>query len=150
MPMIQTTLMGNLGTEPEYRLFPSGKELTKFRVCSSKSRQNEQGDWEQVSELWVDVECWGRIASPAAHALRCGMSVILVGHFYTDVWEVEDNGVTSKRSQVKFKAQFVGSDVTRSLLRVGAGSEDSAVDTAADNRAAAAKALGEEAESVPF
>lgn len=158
MPMIQSTLMGNLGADPEYRIFPSGKELTKLRVCSSRARQNDNGDWEKTGELWVDVECWGRLAAPAAHALRCGMSVICIGQFFTDAWEAEDSGETVRRSQIKFKAQHVGSDITRSLLRGGADAldgsasplEDSPADTAADSQAATREKIPAGAANPPF
>ena len=60
--MARIEFEGNLGHQPDLRFTRGGDPILAFRVADSKSRKTESGEWETISEQWLNVSVWGPLA----------------------------------------------------------------------------------------
>lgn len=109
------SVQGNLVDNPEHHTNTPGHELTKFRVAASGRRRTDQSTpsgqpiWQDVDQLYIDVECWGALAENTAVSLRKGFPVTVSGKLVTETWEDRNSaGETILRSKIKLKATQVG------------------------------------------
>lgn len=108
------TLTGNLGADPTYHGVSDSNGVAKFRLCSNRRRPGErEGTWIDYDTLWIEVQCWGRLAEHARRCLRKGMSVIVVGTVILETWT--DADTDSNRSRIVLRASHIGPDLNRYL-----------------------------------
>ncbi len=73
---------GNLGDSPELKRV-NGRNgefvVASMRVMFARWGQNEQGDLEQVSGFWREVEIYGEKAEACAKHLKKGARVLVLG-----------------------------------------------------------------------
>jgi single-strand DNA-binding protein len=108
------SIVGNIITDPVRRRF-GDQELYKFRVASNSRRRTSDGTWEHGNSLYVNVNCWGNLATGASASLTKGDAVVVVGHVHTDEYDDKD-GV--RRSSVEVRATAVGPDLSRCTARI--------------------------------
>lgn len=80
-------LIGNLGMNPDIRIFEGGKKMARISLATSESFNNAKG--ERVTETyWHQVVAWGKMAEIAENSLQKGSEVAvegkLVSRSYTD------------------------------------------------------------------
>ena len=97
--MARIEFEGNLGHQPDLRFTRGGDPILAFRVADSKSRKTESGEWETISEQWLNVSVWGPLAEHLSARLDKGTRVRVVGEFY--VREYEHNGEMRQSLDVK-------------------------------------------------
>lgn len=73
------TMIGNIGTEPEFKYFESGAMLTKFTLAVNRYDKKEKKD---VTD-WFDVETFSKLAE----YLKKGLKVCVDGSLETNVWQ---------------------------------------------------------------
>lgn len=81
---------GNLVADPEIRFTKNGKAVSKVRVACDKRQQNQQGEWETVGKVFLNVKLWGDAAEAAAEDLRKGSRVKFTGKLDSDDWVDRD------------------------------------------------------------
>lgn len=69
---------GNLGAAPEMRYTPSGKAVTNFRMASTRSWKDTNGD-KHDETTWLKVACWGSLAEIVNDYCAKGAHVIVTG-----------------------------------------------------------------------
>lgn len=109
---MSTVFEGNLGNTPELRFTGQGaltQAVTTLRVCSNRRRRIEDGTYETLDELWMNVEVWGRQAESCAKGLRKGAPLVIVGDLRDNSYEKDGKRVNS----VKLVAQHVGLNLSR-------------------------------------
>lgn len=79
MHEIFLTVQGNLASDVSYRVTPSGTPVAQFRVASSASRMDGQGQWQETGKAYFDVTCWRRAAENAHASLARGLPVVIHG-----------------------------------------------------------------------
>lgn len=84
--MIQATVTGNLGRDPELKDTKTGKKMATFSVASTTKR-----DGREPETTWLDVVCFDRLAEDAAGNFRKGMKVILLGQLSMETYTRKDN-----------------------------------------------------------
>lgn len=134
-----TTIVGNLGSDPEMRYAPSGDPVTSFSVATSKTWTKD--GQKQEKTVWWRVSVWGKAAEACSKYLAKGRQVMVVG-------EVEEPRVfTDKsgnaRAALEIKAstvQFLGQKGDN-----GAHDEHPQATTPAP-----AKAKAAQSEDIPF
>ncbi|MBI8988718.1 single-stranded DNA-binding protein [Corynebacterium meridianum] len=108
------TLTGNIGADPTYHGVSESNGVTKFRLCANRRRPGEkEGTWIDYDTLWIEVQCWGRLAENARRCLRKGMSVLVVGTVILETWT--DAETDTNRSRIVLKASHIGPDLNRYL-----------------------------------
>ena len=80
-------LIGNLGQDPEIRVFGEGKKVATLRVATSETFRNNEG--EKITETqWHTVVAWGNLADIAEKYLIKGIEMVvegkLINRSYTD------------------------------------------------------------------
>ena len=87
--MNRITLLGNLGRDPEMKVFDSGKMKTSFSIAVRRTKE--------ITD-WINIECWGKTAEIAAEYLRKGNKVGIDGSLFFDSYEKD--GKTVQRPYV--------------------------------------------------
>lgn len=113
----KTTIIGNLGNDPELRYTPQGDAVTSFSVATN--RRWGSGDSKGEETVWFRVSVWGRQAEACNQWLEKGRQVYVEGRLVPDretggprIW-TDNNG--NPRSSFEIRAlqvQFLqgGSD----------------------------------------
>ncbi len=90
-----TTIVGNLGRDPEMRYLPSGQPVTSFSVATSRSYTNNQG--QKIEEtIWFRVSVFGKAAESCNQYLKKGSKVLVEGRLQADksggprIWTRQD------------------------------------------------------------
>ncbi|RCH56704.1 single-stranded DNA-binding protein [Mucilaginibacter hurinus] len=82
-------LIGNLGTDPEVRVFDNNRKLVRLSIATNESYKNEKG--EKVTETqWHHLTLWGAQASLAEQYLRKGDEVSVAGKLATRNYNDKD------------------------------------------------------------
>ena len=79
-------LVGHLGADPELRYTASGKAVTKFRIATSESFTDQQGNRQERTE-WHRITAWGKLAEICGQYLAKGKMVYIEGRIRSDTWE---------------------------------------------------------------
>lgn len=90
---------GNLVDDPEMRYTGNGTPVTKFRIGV------RGGGRDKDDTLFIDVQCWDKLAESVADLMRKGSFVIVLGTLREDKWEDKESG--QKRSKTLVNAQLV-------------------------------------------
>jgi len=114
--MNHVILMGNLGSEPELRVFDSGTAMLRFRMATSESYV-DKNRVRQVRTDWHDVVVWGARAEPLSRFLGKGAWVIVEGALRTSSYE-KDGGR-------RYRTEVVASDVHFTPVRPPASNAES-------------------------
>ena len=74
----RVNLIGNLGTNPEIKVFDSGKKMAKLTLATNDSYKNSNG--EKVEETqWHNLIIWGNTAEVAEKYLKKGNEIAIEG-----------------------------------------------------------------------
>lgn len=79
-----STIMGNLGSEPEMRYTAAGKAITSFSVAVSRKYE------EKEETEWFRVIAWDKLAEACNQSLFKGDPVFVVGRVHLNTWEGTD------------------------------------------------------------
>ena len=102
MPSLnRVQLIGRLGTDPESRFTPTGKNVAHFSLAVSERWKSAEGESKENTE-WVNIEAWGRLGEICQQYLHKGRLVFLEGRLKTD--KVEDKG---KGGEIKYYTKVV-------------------------------------------
>jgi single-strand DNA-binding protein len=93
-------LIGRLGADPEIRYTPSGAEVANFRMATSESWTNKNGEKEERTE-WHRIVAWRGLAKICGEYLSKGKLVYIEGRLRTRSWEDRDG---NKRSTTEIEA----------------------------------------------
>jgi single-strand DNA-binding protein len=74
----KTTIIGNLGSDPEMRYTPQGTAVTTFSVAVNERRGGGDGE-RQETTTWFRVSCWNKLAEVASAYLKKGRQVYVEG-----------------------------------------------------------------------
>lgn len=92
------TIIGRIGTDPEYKNF-GGNNILKFRVITSDRRKTDDGRWEDVNTSGWNVVGWNRLAESSKNVLEKGQEVIIVGSMKEDSW-TDKEGNNRKTTEI--------------------------------------------------
>jgi single-strand DNA-binding protein len=100
-----TTIIGNIGNDPEIRYLASGIPVANFSVAQQQRKRTVSGEWEDEEPLWLRVNVWREMAENVAETLHKGDRVVVTGKLHARTW-TDDDGV--KRSIMELEADEVG------------------------------------------
>jgi single-strand DNA-binding protein len=98
----EVRLLGNLGTDPEYKNLAGDKAVATFRLATNKEWTDGAGQKQSRTD-WHTVEVWGGQANNVAKYLTKGRQVLVGGELRYDEWE--------KDGQKRVRAKVVASRV---------------------------------------
>ena len=80
-------LVGNLGADPENRVFPSGDAVCNLRLATSESWKDKNTGEKKEATEWHRVTIFGKLAEIAGEYLRKGSKVYVEGRLQTRKWK---------------------------------------------------------------
>jgi single-strand DNA-binding protein len=92
-------LVGNLGRDPEIRSTPSGQQVAKFSLATSRRWKDRDGNRQDQTE-WHNIVCWGKLAEIAGQYLTKGKQIYVEGRIQTDSWEDRTSGEKKYRTEI--------------------------------------------------
>ena len=109
----QITVRGRVGTDPDIQVTPGGKEVTRFRLASTRSYRDASGEWHDADTEWFTVKAWTGFAKAVQDSIRRGMPVIVEGVFSCEEWVSADQ----PRSANVITASAIGVDIRHGLVK---------------------------------
>jgi len=100
-------LVGNLGADPEIRYTPGGTAVANFRIATSETRTNKEGQKETKTE-WHRIVTFGRLAEICGEYLAKGKQVYIEGRIQTRSWDDRDGNKRYTTEIVANQMQFLG------------------------------------------
>lgn len=103
LEMNKVLLIGNLTQDPDIRSLTSGTPVAKFDLAVNRRYKDKNGERKEET-LFIQVECWGRLAEFCRDWLKKGRRVFVEGRLKLDSWEGKDG---AKRTKIKVTADQV-------------------------------------------
>jgi len=97
-------LIGNLGADPEVRFTPGGQAVANFRIATSDTWTDKQGQKQERTE-WHRIVVWGKLAELCGEYLKKGRQCYVEGRLQTREW-------TDKEGRKNYTTEVVALGVT--------------------------------------
>jgi len=123
MSVNKVILIGRLGADPEVRYSGGGTAVTNFRLATSRTYNNKQG--EKVDETeWHRCVAFGRTGEVCGEYLHKGSQVYIEGRIRTRDWEDKDGNKRWTTEILVERMQMLGSKGDRQGQGQSIGGED--------------------------
>lgn len=106
-------LIGNLGADPEVRFTPGGQAVANFRIATSESWTDKNGQKQERTE-WHRIVVWGKLAELCGEYLAKGRQCYVEGRLQTREW-------TDKEGKKNYTTEVVANQVVFLGGRDGGG-----------------------------
>jgi len=117
-------LVGNLGADPEVRFTPSGQAVANFRIATSESWTDKNGQKQDRTE-WHRIVVWGKLAELCGEYLGKGRQCFVEGRLQTREWTDKENRKNYTTEVVANNVVFLGGrDASANRSRPRNGGED--------------------------
>lgn len=136
--MLTTSLIGNVGADPEMRYTQAGQATLRFNVAVNQ-RVRVEGEWTDRTE-WVRVTVFGNRAETLQNYLKKGSRVYVDGR-------LEARPYTSQQGEIRAGLEVIANQVEFMSSRQADGERQAPVQA---RRPAAAAALDDDDDSIPF
>ena len=100
-------LLGNLGADPEVRFTPGGQAVANFRIATSESWNDKNGQRQERTE-WHRVVVWGKRAEVCSKYLSKGRQVYVEGRIQTRTYDDKDGNKRYITEVIAADVQFLG------------------------------------------
>ncbi len=83
-------LIGNLGADPERRVFPNGDTVVNLRLATTDKWKDRQTGEDREQTEWHRIVLYRRLAEIAAQYLKKGATIYVEGRLRTRKWQDKD------------------------------------------------------------
>lgn len=105
--------------DPELRFTPGGKGVASVRLVADRSKKNDAGEWETVSQIWMSGTMWnsdhGNEAENVAESLTKGDLVVFSGEVSEREYETKDG---EKRKSIEVNLRWIAPSLRRASAKV--------------------------------
>jgi len=109
-------MVGNLTSDPELKMLPSGTAVCNIRLAGNDRRYNKQtGAWESGDSIYLSAVLWREQAENAAESLSRGDQVIVTGKLEQRSYEAKDGSGT--RQTVELAVDHIGPSLMRAVAK---------------------------------
>ena len=98
------TVVGNLGSDAEFRKTPKGTPVTSFNIANTP-RKSVNGEWVNGDTTWFRVFVWNYDAAGTANLLRKGDKVLVTGRLQISKYTTKDG---EERQSLEINADSIG------------------------------------------
>jgi single-strand DNA-binding protein len=118
-------LVGNLGADPEVRFTPGGQAVANFRIATSESWTDKNGQKQERTE-WHRIVVWGKLGELCGEYLAKGRQCFVEGRLQTREWTDKENKKNYTTEVVANNVVFLGSrdGASNGARRSGGKAED--------------------------
>ncbi len=82
-------LMGNLGKDPDLRVFDGGKKQVRFSLATNERFNFGDGQFKEDTQ-WHNIVAWGNLAGQASEQLHKGSRISMEGRLVHRTYEAKD------------------------------------------------------------
>src|ERR1700691_6106994 len=108
MSLNRAMVIGNLGSNPEFRHLPSGQPAVGFSVATDESFTDKEGQ-KQDRVQWHHIVAFGKLAEVCNEYLTKGRQVYVEGRLRTREFEAKNDGGKRQRTEIiASRVQFLG------------------------------------------
>jgi len=100
-------LIGNLGADPEVRFTPGGQAVANFRIATSETWNDKNGQKQERTE-WHRIVVWGKLAELCGEYLKKGRQCYVEGRLQTREWTDKENRKNYTTEVVANSVVFLG------------------------------------------
>ena len=101
-------IIGNLGSDPELRVTPSGQAVCNLSIATNRAWVNKQGEKQERTD-WHRVVVWGKQAELCKEYLSKGRQVYIEGRMETRSFDDKDTGKKRYVTEIVAESvQFLG------------------------------------------
>ncbi len=100
-------LIGHLGADPDMRYTPSGAGVCEFRLATTESWKDKNGQRQERTE-WHRIVVWGKMAEICAKYLAKGRQCFIEGRIQTRSWDDKEGKKHYMTEIVANEVQFLG------------------------------------------
>lgn len=93
---------GTVVKKPEYKAVGENKQVANFSVACNRTYKKDGQKTQDVQ--YINIECWGNLASLAEKHFDRGTNLHIRGEVRTDKWQAEDG---TNRYKTKTLAQII-------------------------------------------
>ena len=104
----QTTIVGNLGGDPEMRNLEDGTPVTTFSVATNRRWTDGQTGEKREKTTWFRVTAWRRQAEVCNDFLEKGRQVMVIGEISASAWIDEKGEARSSLELTARNVKFLG------------------------------------------
>jgi single-strand DNA-binding protein len=104
--MLKTTLIGNLGNDPELRYAATGTAVLRFNVAANYRAKNEANEWTDAT-AWVRMTVFGQRAETLSQYLRKGSRVYVEGRLEARPWTSQQGELRAGLELLANELQFM-------------------------------------------
>ncbi|MEE9542630.1 MAG: single-stranded DNA-binding protein, partial [Thermodesulfobacteriota bacterium] len=115
-------LVGNLGADPEVRYSASGTAVANFRIATTESYKNKEGQKEDKTE-WHRIVTFGKLAEICGEYLAKGKQVYVEGRIQTNQWEDKEGNKRYTTEIICNQMQMLGRVGDKGSVPAGAPEE---------------------------
>ena len=96
MSFAQTTVVGNAGSDAEYKKLDNGSEVLSVPVAVNIRRQNQDnGEWTTERTDWYKVAYWSKNAKAMAGRIKKGNKIFATGNLKPSAYVRDDGQVNA-------------------------------------------------------
>ena len=100
-------LIGNLGADPEVRFTGGGQAVANFRIATSESWKDKNGQLQERTE-WHRIVVWGKQAELCGEYLKKGRQCYVEGRLQTREWTDKESKKNWTTEVVALSVRFLG------------------------------------------
>ena len=100
-------LVGNVGKDAELSNLPSGQQVAKFSLATSRSYKDNGGEQKEETD-WHNIVAWGKLAEICGKYVQKGKQVYIEGRIQYRVWEGNDGQKRYSTDIIANEVQLLG------------------------------------------
>jgi single-strand DNA-binding protein len=101
--MLQLTIIGNIGGDPDTRYSANGVPMLRFNVASNYRTRTPEGEYQDRTE-WIRVTVTGKRAETLSQYLHKGSRVYVSGRLEARPW-------TDQQGQIRAGLEVMANDI---------------------------------------
>ncbi len=86
----KTTLLGNVGRDPDIRYTPAGTAVANFSLATNEKWTDKAGEKQERAE-WHRLVAWARLAEIVGEYVKKGRQLYIEGRLQTRKWTDKEN-----------------------------------------------------------
>ncbi len=111
----QTTIVGNVGRDPEMRYTSSGVPVCSFSVAVNKTWTDRNSNEKRDKTTWFRVTAWRQLGETCSQYVRKGMRILVVGEIDASSYVGQDGEARANLELTAREVKFLsGRDETSS------------------------------------
>lgn len=85
MSVNKATILGNVGQDPEVKVFDNGNKVANFSIATTENWKNKDGEKQSATE-WHRVSVFGKLADIVEQYVKKGQQLYIEGKIKTRSW----------------------------------------------------------------